>query len=434
MNDLAQVLANDLAGMTVATDRPGWLAALQERAYAHFSEAGLPRPGEERWKYTSLRTLERRKPGLGRAAGDGQGAAVPAPLLDGITRVCMVDGAYSLREGSLPGGMTVMPLGEALESGAEDLRELLESLRLEGSADGFATLNTAAISQGLFVHLRPGTDGGRVLLQWLGAPGGDADLYNSRICVLLEEGARLELLEQFEGAPDTDPMLNLVMQCRLGPGSELRHTRLQHWPAGAVLVSRADVHQAADSRYLHTGLDLGGGLVRHDFNTLLAGPGASCSLHSGCVTSGRRHVDNHIDVDHLSPGCSSNQVFRGVLGDRSRAVFNGRVLVAPGADGTEARQSSAGLLLSPHAEIDAKPELEIYADEVVASHGATVGQLDEDAIFYLRSRGLDEAAARNVLTLAFCRSVLDPLPSRALREALGERLHRALAAGGVTGD
>jgi Fe-S cluster assembly protein SufD len=195
-----------------------------------------------------------------------------------------------------------------------------------------------------------------------------------------------------------------------------------------VLISLTEVRQADGSRYEHTGLDLGGGLVRHDLHAMLDGEGAACSLHAACVMTGRRHVDTHLDIEHNSPACTSSQLFRGVLTGRSRAVFNGRVLVSAGADGSEAKQSSAGLLLSPHAEIDAKPELEIHTDEVVASHGATVGQLDENALFYLRSRGLAEQAARQVLTLAFCRSVIDAMPCERLRRALGDRLHAALDA------
>jgi Fe-S cluster assembly protein SufD len=211
----------------------------------------------------------------------------------------------------------------------------------------------------------------------------------------------------------------------------LRHTRLQQESPKAVLVTRSDIRQAQDSNYHYSGLDLGGGLVRHDINVELRDSGAECRLHGACLARGRAHVDNHMDVEHTGPGCKSDQLFRGVLGDRSRAVFNSRVYVAAGADGTEARQSSAGLLLSPHAEIDAKPELEIHADEVIASHGATVGQLDEDALFYLRSRGMDMATARNLLTMAFCRSVVEQLPSEALRKALGARLEAGLQAGGV---
>lgn len=434
MDGLSQNLARSLAGQARAAGargRPDWLERLCGQAGEQFTQNGLPGPGVERWKYTSLRTLERRGPRLAVAGDPPLAGAVPAPLLGNVSRVAMVDGAWSLLDGPVPPGLKVLPLGEALREGNGELRDMLESLEFDGSGQGFAALNTATLGQGLFIHVSRDVDAGALLLQWLSGGAGEAGLFNSRVCIRLEEGARFELLEQFESAAEDKPLLNLVLQCRLGTGSALRHTRLQQLAADAVLISHTSVQQAGDSRYEHTGLDLGGGLVRHDFHTMLAGAGAECSLHAGCLTSGRGHVDNHMDVEHLGPGCRSTQVFRGVLGDRSRAVFNGRVLVAKGADGAEARQSSAGLLLSPHAEIDAKPELEIHTDEVVASHGATVGQLDEDALFYLRSRGLDQAAARNILTMAFCRSVIDHLPSAELRAALGERLHAALQREGI---
>jgi len=172
---------------------------------------------------------------------------------------------------------------------------------------------------------------------------------------------------------------------------------------------------------------LGKGMARHDVRAALMGVGAVCALNGACITAGRDHVDHHLEATHIAGECHSSQLFRAVASDRSRVVFNGKVHVGRGADGTEAQQSSKGLLLSPHAEIDTKPELEIYADEVIASHGATVGQLDDQALFYLRSRGLSKEAATHLLTMAFCRSVADQLPVEILRESLGERLSRCLA-------
>ncbi|MDH3941208.1 MAG: SufD family Fe-S cluster assembly protein, partial [Xanthomonadales bacterium] len=168
------------------------------------------------------------------------------------------------------------------------------------------------------------------------------------------------------------------------------------------------------------------GLVRHEFSSRLAGPGASAGFDGAFVLDRKRHVDNHISVDHASAGCSSSQFFRGVLGGKSRGVFNGKALIRPGADGSSVRQSNANLLLSGLAEVDTKPELEIYADEVEASHGATVGQLDEEAVFYLRSRGLSDPMARRLLTAAFCHAVTDRLANRELAEQLSALVDSAM--------
>jgi Fe-S cluster assembly protein SufD len=426
MDNLSRQFAESLALESGAV-APSWLANLRARGAASFDANGLPGPGVERWKYTSLRPLERRAPRLGRPAAGLQSRAAPEPLVGSVPRVVLVNGDWSVLDGALPPGMTVRPLRQALEDGDAAVRRQVESLAFDDRSQGFSALNTATLGAGVYVHVDENADAGALLLQWLSAA--HDELFNARVCVVLEAGARLELLEQFQDGTDQPPLLNVVVQCRLGVAAELRHLRLQEEPSKAVLVTRTELAQESASRYDYTGLDLGGGLLRHDIDVRLQGTGAACRLHGACVARDRTHVDHHLDVDHASPDCASSQLFRGILADRSRAVFNGRAHVAAGADGTEARQSSAALLLSPYAEIDAKPELEIHADEVVASHGATVGQLDEDALFYLRSRGLSLADARSLLTLAFCRSVLDGLPDGAARKAFAGRLEAALQGG-----
>ena len=204
--------------------------------------------------------------------------------------------------------------------------------------------------------------------------------------------------------------LNLVLQAQLAAGATLEHVRCQKEAFNSILLTFTEVDQAARSSYAYHGFDLGGGLVRHGINCRLSGPGARAGINGAFVLDQERHVDHHICVDHLAPSCDSEQFFRGVLGGHSRGVFNGKAVIRPGADGSRVRQSNANLLLSRQAEIDTKPELEIYADEVEASHGATVGSLDEGAVFYLRSRGLSEMAARRMLTTAFCRMVTARLP------------------------
>jgi Fe-S cluster assembly protein SufD len=220
--------------------------------------------------------------------------------------------------------------------------------------------------------------------------------------------------------------LNVLCQAELGAGAVFGHLRVQAESDREVLLTSTMLEQAADSSYVYRGFDLGASLARHEITVRLAGEGATADIAGAFVLDGKRHLDNHVSVEHLAAGCRSEQFFRGVLGGRSRGVFNGRALIQPGADGSIVRQSNANLLLSPLAEMDTKPELEIYADEVEASHGATVGQLDEAAIFYLRSRGLDEAAARRMLTTAFCHAVTDRVSGRGLAERIAELLDAAM--------
>jgi Fe-S cluster assembly protein SufD len=330
-------------------------------------------------------------------------------------------------------GIRVLPLHSALQEGKPDLQAILEALEIDQKGQGFSALNTATLDAGLLIEVDEGVDAGDLLLQWGNGRGEASALFNSRVVLVLGRGARLQLVEQYENMPDEACVLNVVMQHSLAEDAELSLTRIQQQSASSILVTRTDVSQSANSRFHFTGLDLGEGLSRHDVTATLLGHGSSCALNGACMSRGQSHVDHHYEAAHIAGDCQSSQLFRAVAKDRGRVVFNGKVHVYKGADGTDARQSSAGLLLSKLAEIDAKPELEIYADEVIASHGATVGQLDEEALFYMRSRGLDLDAARNLLTMAFCRSVTDQLPVAALREPMGERMTRSLEAGADNG-
>jgi len=433
MNPYSERLAEQAAVLARA-GQPGWVSELRGAALEQFRLTGLPGRRVERWKYTSLQALEARAPDLQGDAPERAGP-MPAPLLPQAPHVLMLDGCWAGMQGALPPGVRLESLDTALVAAdTTELQELLGSLQAADPAAGFTALNSATLHNGAVLRVAAGVDAGAILLQWAVSPTAADHMANSRVCVLLEPGARLDLVEQFEAADQQAWQLNLVLQVSLGAGAILRHARLQQSGQQGILITRTDVGHAADAGYHYTGLDFGGALVRHDLRSRLQAEGAWCQLHGACLTRGDNHVDSHLDVEHLAPGCNSQQWFRAVLGGSSRVVFNGRVLVAPGADGTEARQSSAGLLLSPRAELDSKPELEIYADEVVASHGATVGQLDEDQLFYLQSRGIDRNEARNLLTLAFCRSVIEQAPTASLREALEARLQAGLAAAGIGHD
>ena len=420
MNELSLQLAAELP--QDSTPRPEWVRALRDGAAEQFREHGLPTRKDEAWKYTGLGALEQR--GL-RLATEVVTTATPVavPVIYVARQLAMLDGQMLKLTGDLPTGVTLLPMADALSSNVTGLQELLESLppskTKQLSSDGFSALNTATLENGVVIHVAAGSDGGRFLLNW-STTGGEARLFNSRVCLILEAGAKLEILEQFE-SPNANTS-NVVFQAELGEGASLQHIRLQQESHDAGLITRTEVIQQGDSEYAYYGFDLGGGLVRHDLHCSLVGSAAQASLSGAYLLDGSRHVDNHAKVDHMAPGGFSEQYFRGVAGDSGKAVFNTAVYVHPGADGTEAKQSNANILLSKRAEIDTKPELEIYADEVIASHGATVGQLDEQAIFYMRTRGLSEEQSRQILTTAFCRSVSDKLADRKLGEAISQRM------------
>jgi len=430
MNDFSQQIAADL--LQDSKPRPEWIRTLRDGAAEQFRANGLPTRKDEAWKYTGLGALELRGTRLAKET-ETTTLSFAAPVIDVEFQVRMLDGRMLEMPGELPAAVTLLSLDEAIKNdvtgnGVTGLQEMLESLPASKakqlSSDGFSTLNTATLENGIFVHVAAGFDGGRFLLNW-STTEGEARLFNSRICIVLEAGAKLELIEQFESAnanTSNANTSNVVFQAGLGEGASLQHVRLQQESHDAGLITRTEVTQQADSNYAYYGFDLGGGLVRHDLHCSLNGSAASASLNGAYLLDGSRHVDNHARVDHMAPDGFSEQYFRGVAGDSGKAVFNTAVYVHPGADGTEAKQSNANILLSKRAEIDTKPELEIYADEVIASHGATVGQLDEQAIFYLRSRGLSEEQARQILTTAFCQSVSDKLADRELAEAISQRM------------
>ena len=406
---------------------PAWLENLRSSAAEQFRAHGLPNRKDEAWKYTGLRMLD--KSGVQLATeidSPVPGSFNPGPLVDFDLTVNMLDGQFLEQIGDLPAGMTLLPMADALQRNVPGLKDLLGSLDLsrskKASGDGFSALNSAMLRHGLLIHVATDVDAGRFCINWATRACENPLLFNSRICVIVEQGAKLELLEQFESLNDNANSSNIVFQAKVSEGGSLTHIRFQDEDDSAAVFTRTEVSQFADSEYTYIGFDLGGGLVRHDLHSDLLGPGARANLNGAYLLDGQRHVDNHARVDHKAPGGISTQYFRGVAGGEGRAVFNTAVCVHPGADGTEARQSNGNILLSERAVVNTKPELEIYADEVVASHGATVGQLDEQAVFYMQTRGLSETEARQILTAAFCRSVSDKLSDPVLGEVIAERM------------
>lgn len=408
-------------------DSPVWLQELRTRALNDFTAGGLPHRKVEAWKYTPMRRIEAMAPMLPATEPDlRHEGEFPHPLLPERPHIAMLDGEPAGALPELPEGVTVLDFNEAMEQFEEPVRRLAEQVETAGPARAFEALNTGWLHRGLVLHVAAGVEAGEILLQWAFSANAMARLDFARLFILMDPGSSLDLVEHFESGGGTSGALSVIVQADLGDNARLNHVRVQRESDESVLVTATTVQLAAGSRFAYRGFDLGGGLVRHELNAQLKGEGAQCDLAGACVLDASRHGDTRVCVDHLAPGCSSEQFFRGVLGGKSRGVFNGRALIAEGADGSSVRQSNANLLLSRLAEMDTKPELEIYADEVEASHGATVGQLDETAVFYLRTRGLSEAEARRVLTAAFCHVVTSKLENEGLAESIGALLDVAM--------
>lgn len=412
---------------TVAGDSdPEWMSELKTNAARQFAASGLPGRKTEEWKYTPLRMLEQMSPPVLGFAGPDAGN-FPPPVCRATAGT--VDIGNGRIKGPLPNtapGLTLLPLSEALTRHGDVLRPLFESPDLDYAGNAFTAVNTAFMEHGLVVQVGKKVNAGTLLIRWSFSDADPVRLGNFRLVVLLESGAELNLVEQFESAEPSAGALNIVYQADLAEGAMFGHVRVQNESDNALILTATSIGQAARSRYRYSGFDLGGGLVRHGLDAKLSGAGAEADFEGAFVLDRKRLADNHVMVEHAAPGCRSSQFFRGVLGGSSRGVFNGRALIQPGADGSSVRQSNANLLLSTLAEMDTKPELEIYADEIEASHGATVGQLDEMAVFYLRSRGLSESQARRILTTAFCHAVTDRLENRELADRVSAMMDAAM--------
>jgi len=438
VNALPALWLQRLAGHQFSNNTD-WLAQARQNAVAEMAAAGrLPGRKDEHWKYFSLQSLENTPPELSFSQAENW-PATASLFADagGIVLPVHIGAELQLPRNvldSMPKGLRLLKLPQALADPqlANQLQQLVEEPDLKGPGRIFEALNTACLDTALIIHVAAGVDVGRLHIEWLQSAENQLD--NFRLFVLLEKGAALQLIETFpgqdlvqgNGSGQPGSVFNLLTQCELSEAARMDHLRVQAASAQQHLLLFVKISQANVSQYRYTGFELGGGLVRNDLDCQLNGMGASADLAAAFIGNGESCIDHHILVDHRAKGCRSEQNFRGVLGDRSRGVFNGKALIRPGADGSSVRQSNANLLLSDLAEMNTKPELEIYADEVEASHGATVGQLDDLALFYLQSRGLDESAARRMLTGAFCRAIGNRLSDRKLVEQIEAMLDAAM--------
>jgi Fe-S cluster assembly protein SufD len=388
------------AAAAAAAEGPDWLLDRRRAGLAAFDAAGFPGRRDEDWKYTDLKLVTRRS-----FAVDGT-AAFTAPGIDGLDCPALVftNGRLSATYG-LPEGAAVLSLARALAADHPACRELLGKLA-DPARHRFAGLATALFADGVLLDLPADLVlDAPIRLVFLAGGVAEPALACPRVLIRAGANSRATVIEHY--APAGGEALSLaVTEISLAPGAYIEHYRLQDEAGEAfhlgVLAARID----RDATLVSHNLSVGARIARLDLDVELAGPGARVDMNGLYVVRDRQHVDSHTRVDHAVPRTTSAELYRGVLAGKSRAVFNGKAIVHPGAAGTDASQSNANLLLSPHAEVDTKPELEIYADEVKCSHGATTGQLDAAALFYLRSRGLDEDTAKILLTFAFADTVL----------------------------
>jgi Fe-S cluster assembly protein SufD len=408
----------------------GWLRAARAEALRHFAEAGFPTPREEDWKYTDLRALDRLRPVLAQPL-ELDRSAIHALCPTGLEahRLVFVNGFYApaLSDiGSLPAGAALGPLAERLSTPDEALRVQFDAT-VNGSRTALTALNTAFAGDGLYLQLADGVALERpVHVLFIGQGSGMIHVRN-----LIRLGRRSEavVIEQYLGGAEAQTLTTAVTEIQADAGARLARSKLQQDAPGGYHYGGFYLDQGRDSEARLHGVDLGGRLVRNDTEVRLRGHGAGIHLHGMYAPAARQHIDNHTRIDHLQPACLSRETYKGVIGAQGRGVFNGRIVVHKDAQKTDSEQSSAALLLAQNAEVDAKPELEIYADDVKCAHGATVGQLDETAVFYLQSRGVDETSARNILTYSFADEAIRRIGIEALRKHIEARFMAKLPNG-----
>lgn len=364
-----------------------------------FLVSGFPDAELEDWRYTDLSALDERAFALaGSAAFDSSGA-----WLDDADRLVYVNGQLDTAAST------------TVQWHAADVP-------VASDADGILALNAAFATGGLRLDLARGQRLAKPLQLLAISTGDGATMSHQRHRITLAEQAEATVLLHFIGS-GAERLSSQVVDIELAAGAALTLYRLQADASGGSLVTRIQVRQARDSRFKALTLDVGAGLARHDLDTDLAEPGADCEVSGLYVPQRGAHVDNHTRSTHVAAHCRSRSYYRGIIDERAKAVFNGKVIVRPGAQKTDSEQRIANLLLSRKAEVNAKPELEIYADDVKCAHGSTVGQLDETALAYLRSRGIARDIARALLLRAFATEVLDRIEWPALRRHVETLLH-----------
>jgi Fe-S cluster assembly protein SufD len=391
---------------------------------ARFQEVGFPvaRRGNEEWKYTDVGPLARlpfaapvMSPAPELSAEEAEEMVAGRPQW---IRLAFVNGRYvKMPAPSLPvpKGVRAGRLGAGIAEEPALMQAHLSRLA-PYEKDAFTALNTAFLHEGSFVHIQDRTvlQTPIHLLHRFTQQGAGAAFF-PRALIVVGRASKATLIEDFEGASASQCFADAVTEVVVGPGADLRYYRIQRQGPGAFHIATTQVEQAQDSTFSCFTLDLGGGLVRNTLQVHLAGEASACTLNGLYMLNGSQHVDNQVLIDHAVPRTSSRELYKGVLDGRSHAVFHGSITVRRGAQKAEAHQSDKNLLLSDDAEVDTKPAFWIYADDVKCAHGAACGKMDENALFYLRSRGLDEKAARELLVHGFASEVVNTIPDEPLR-------------------
>lgn len=394
-------------------DAPLWLRAIRKSGIAHFAEAGFPTLQNEEWKYTNLDVLRDRqfKTAVKDPALESQAAVLELePWFNAIpVRLVFVNGHYAPGLSHCPetaGGLKVSSLRQAVQDQARVLEHHLARYA-RPSGQPFVALNTAFFQDGAVIHAEKNVNDPRpVHLIYIATRADSGTAFHTRNLIVAEAGSRLAVVETHISAGTGQYYTNSVSEIFLGENATVEHLKIQQESPGACHMATVQAHQEANSHFTSHSIALGGRLARNDIRAVFNGPGAECLMNGLYIASGHQVIDHHTVIDHAKPHCSSHEHYQGIMAGSARGVFNGKILVRKDAQKTDAKQTNRNLLLSENAVIDTKPQLEIFADDVKCTHGATVGQLSGEALFYLRARGIGLEDARRMLIQAFASQVL----------------------------
>jgi Fe-S cluster assembly protein SufD len=410
-----------------ARNGQGWLSPIRRAAIARFSELGFPTTHDEDWRFTNVARIAQTP---FRLAQNGRTELAPLELEQfsssgfACSRFVFVNGRYAPGLSSpqpLPDGVKVNSVAHALTADRDSLEQHLARYA-DYQDDAFCALNTAFMEDGSFVRILPGTVLQEpIYLLYVSTPSALPTIVHPRNLILAGDNSQATVVEEYVSLSANVYFSNVVTEVVVGENSVLTHYLIERESTQAFKVSTLRIQQGRSSNVASHSVLLGGALVRNNVHPVLAGEGCDCLINGLFMATGQQHMDNYMKVEHASPHCNSRQFYNGILDGKSRGVFHGRIIVHKDAQKTDAKQTNKNLLLSDEAQIDTKPQLEIYADDVKCTHGATIGQIDDDAIFYLRSRGIAEASARDLLLLAFASENFQRMkvePIRSYLEAL----------------
>jgi Fe-S cluster assembly protein SufD len=408
-----------------ASRQPDWLCGLRERGFARFCEVGFPTTKNEDWRFTNVNAIAQTPFQLARDARRSEATysdTLDACRIPGAAcQLVFLNGRFASELsdlGNLPQGVRAGSLAQTIAQGGASLEPHLgRYLNIE--RDAFCALNTAFIEDGAYVYLPRGTVlEAPICFLFISLPGNDPEMTNPRNLIVAEDATEASIVEDYVSLGSGVSFSNVVTELVAGEDAIISHYMIEREDRQTFNVSTLRTQQARSSNVSSHSVLLGGGLVRNNIHPVLAGEGGECLINGLFIGNGHQHMDNYMLVEHASPHCGSRQFYNGILDGHSHGVFHGRIIVHKDAQKTDAKQTNRNLLLSDDAQIDTKPQLEIYADDVKCTHGATIGQVEENALFYMRSRGIEETDARGLLLLAFANECLDRMKCAPVRDYL----------------